>query len=966
MVWGFVLALGVGVASQSVAAEPTTNPLLRVEAGMHTTMIRRLVVDAPRNRLITASDDKTVRVWQMPEARLVSVLRVPMDQGHEGQLFGLAVSPDGRTVAAAGWTGWDWDGTMSVYLFDTLSGEITGRIGGFRDGAAALAFTPDGKHLIVGLQARAGLHVVRIADRQVVASDTQYNDKIMDLHALADGRVLAVALDGMVRLYAADFHLAGRRVLSGGKKPSSVRLSPDSKLVAVGFIDQPTVAVLNASDLSPAFTVDTSAVRDQISFDALAWSSDGRHLYAGGEYRGSGLSPLYRWGHQGRGASERFPLVRDRITDIQQMPGNVTAFSAEDPGVGLVGPDGKRIAWRSAEVADFRNLGDRLSISADGATIRYPLNVDGGKAGLQTFSVNEGGDQLTAREPKEATLAPLAKAAEIRVDNWRHHAKPTVNGVAVQLDDYELAHCYAIAHDHKSVLLGTEWALRLLDGKAVPLWQVKLPAVVRGVNIAKGGKLAIAALSDGTIRWFRMSDGREVLALFPHAGGKEWIAWSPDGYYVSSVFGDNYVGWHLNRGRDATPDFFRAVQFDRILYRPDIVQESFRAALLPGTRGLANTGNADFKISRLREIAPPRMHVRQARIETPSEGTPRLQLQIDVEKNVLPISDYSVFVNNLPVTLARERNLTGKEVNRFTRSISVALPAHENTIRVEAFNGVSMGVAETFVALPNTAPVTHESGNLLLLAIGANEFPNLPQRNWLAFAARDAQEFASALQAQENSVFRQVRTRVLADTADEKPTRAAILAALEFLSEAQPADTVMIFLASHGVSDPAGNYYFVPRDAQLADIKAVGRGDNAKSLLPWTTFFDALRGLPGRRVLIVDTCQAKNIEGKFEAHSLIKRSASSQFALVMASRGNEESQEYPEGRHGLFTYALIDALRSESDNNHDQLISLREMFLAASPLVERLRSKSIGPQTPQFIAPDPLGDLPLLRVKSPR
>src|SRR5262245_58398024 len=99
------------------AAAQTTSPILRVETGMHTTLIRRVVVDAPHNRLITASDDKTIRVWQMPSARLLSILRVPMDAGHEGQLFGLAVSPDGRTVAAAGWTGWDWEAQGSIYLF---------------------------------------------------------------------------------------------------------------------------------------------------------------------------------------------------------------------------------------------------------------------------------------------------------------------------------------------------------------------------------------------------------------------------------------------------------------------------------------------------------------------------------------------------------------------------------------------------------------------------------------------------------------------------------------------------------------------------------------------------------------------------------------------------------------------------------------------------------------------------------
>ena len=101
----------------SVEAALISSPWLAYVAAVHTTLIRNMVVDAPRNRIITGSDDKTVRVWQMPEARLVSVLRVPMDTSHEGQIFAVAVSPDGKTIAASGWTGWDWEGSNSIYLF---------------------------------------------------------------------------------------------------------------------------------------------------------------------------------------------------------------------------------------------------------------------------------------------------------------------------------------------------------------------------------------------------------------------------------------------------------------------------------------------------------------------------------------------------------------------------------------------------------------------------------------------------------------------------------------------------------------------------------------------------------------------------------------------------------------------------------------------------------------------------------
>jgi uncharacterized caspase-like protein len=211
-----------------------------------------------------------------------------------------------------------------------------------------------------------------------------------------------------------------------------------------------------------------------------------------------------------------------------------------------------------------------------------------------------------------------------------------------------------------------------------------------------------------------------------------------------------------------------------------------------------------------------------------------------------------------------------------------------------------------------------------------------------------------------------VHVRLLTDGTETKPERAAVLRALDFVQPARPQDTVVIFLASHGLSDAAGDYYFAPRDVRLEDVQGLDKVERRTtpppSLLSWTVFFDALRGAAGRRLLIVDTCQARNIEGRFEAHPLMKRSAASLFSLLVASKGDEESQEYPPGRHGLFTFALLQALTPESDRNQDGLVSLGEVFDAARPVVERLRDKRTGPQTPQMIAPPALADLPLLRV----
>jgi hypothetical protein len=520
------------------------------------------------------------------------------------------------------------------------------------------------------------------------------------------------------------------------------------------------------------------------------------------------------------------------------------------------------------------------------------------------------------------------------------------------------------------VLLGTEWALRLLDEQARELWSVKLPAVVRAVTISRDGRLAVAALSDGTLRWFRMSEGREELAYFPHRDGREWIAWVPEGYFTSSVSGDNFVGWHLNRGRDLAPDFHRAVQFDRILYRPDAVAAAFRASSAAGSgpRGdaLAKLG-ADFQISKLAAIAPPRLQLQLLEVNLGPGGRPRAVFELKAERAERAsrgLQDLTIFLNSIPITPAAERRVSGNEAQQLTRRLVLDLADGGNQVRVEAFNGMAMGVAEAFVSVPAGVRLAAPPSDLYLLAVGINSFPRLPESAHLVYAARDAEELAKTLQARSGGQFGRVLVRVLSDFSEIKPDRAAVQQALQFVQQARPQDTAMIFLASHGVSDTAGNYYFVPRDARAEDLEALARGRTGEpaSLLPWTAFFDALRATAGRRLLIVDTCQARNIEGRFEAHSLLKRSAASTFPLLVASKGDEESQEYAPGKHGLFTYALLQALVPESDANRDGVVSLAELFEAARPLVERLRDKRSGPQTPQIVAPPPLGNLPLMRV----
>ena len=114
-------------AQSSPPAGPPTEPQLRIEAGMHTSVIRSISSDASGRYAVTASDDKTARVWDVTTGRLLQVLRPPIAAGDEGKLYATSMAPNGETVAVAGWTKLGSSTGHTVYLFDRSTGQLRQR-----------------------------------------------------------------------------------------------------------------------------------------------------------------------------------------------------------------------------------------------------------------------------------------------------------------------------------------------------------------------------------------------------------------------------------------------------------------------------------------------------------------------------------------------------------------------------------------------------------------------------------------------------------------------------------------------------------------------------------------------------------------------------------------------------------------------------------------------------------------------
>jgi WD40 repeat protein len=262
--------------------QTTAPPVLRLETGMHTAPIRAAAVDAGGHLLATASFDKTVRIWSLATGEQLKVLRPAIGSGAEGELFAVAVSPDGRFVVTGGWTGFEWEKANSLYVFETATGRLVRRIGGLPQVINRLAWSPDGRYVATGLAGANGIRVFETGDWHEIFADTDYTGPVYGLAFDGSGRLAAASFDGGVRLYDADFRPVGRVKAPGGRNPYSVAFSPDGGVLAVGFGDTLNVDVLSVPELRRVAAADVAGLAGG-SLSQVAWTRDGA-LIAGGAY----------------------------------------------------------------------------------------------------------------------------------------------------------------------------------------------------------------------------------------------------------------------------------------------------------------------------------------------------------------------------------------------------------------------------------------------------------------------------------------------------------------------------------------------------------------------------------------------------------------------------------------------------------------------------------------------------------